>query len=301
MTSTISDLVLIESKAARNDHLSKISHDRSQEILLKVKGLYFALWQGTGVTTTDQVAEFYEVPVETVKTALSRHKDEFTEDGLRELKGKDLKALRDAGSDALKLPESTTRLNAWTPRAALRLGMTLEKSEVARQVRTSLLDAVEEVLPIQSEKIKQLELENENLRLKQDVAKVQERLIARSELLALTAPQLATAILCPEVTVIEKVEVKEVTVMVDPAGQPVAQYDGMSITQLAKRYGFGSGRKATDACKSWLLSLGVKQDEWVPEPMARVTWKLPREKLKALDQEFLARGGNRQKLIGEFG
>ncbi|HEY9895099.1 MAG TPA: hypothetical protein V6D34_06765 [Candidatus Sericytochromatia bacterium] len=42
---------------------------------------------------------------------------------------------------------------------------------------------------------------------------------------------------------------------------------------LAKRYSVGSGCKATEACKAWLLTLGIKQDAWIPELLAHVTWK----------------------------
>ena len=39
----ISDSVLVESKSARNNQLEHVSHDRAQEILNKVKAIYFIL------------------------------------------------------------------------------------------------------------------------------------------------------------------------------------------------------------------------------------------------------------------
>ncbi|MBD2095900.1 hypothetical protein H6F90_12155 [Trichocoleus sp. FACHB-591] len=47
----------------------------------------------------------------------------------------------------LNLTPDTPQALVWTPRAALRLGMLLRDSAIAKAVRTSLLDVVERVLP----------------------------------------------------------------------------------------------------------------------------------------------------------
>ena len=52
------DGVLLESKSAREHQLKNVSHERSQDILNRVKSLLFALWNGVGITTTDQIADF---------------------------------------------------------------------------------------------------------------------------------------------------------------------------------------------------------------------------------------------------
>jgi hypothetical protein len=163
----MSELIFVESQSARQEKLEKTSHDQALESLNKAKGLVMAVWQGTGIATTEQMAEYYEVATETVKTVLLRHRDEFESDGIRVAKGKDLQALRSLGSDNLNLPDSTTKLNIWTPRAALRLGMLLRDSEVAKQVRTTLLDAVA-TIPTQYSRIRELELEVEFQKLKNE-------------------------------------------------------------------------------------------------------------------------------------
>ena len=58
----LTESVFTESQSARDNQLSNISPERATEILGKVKTLYFALWQGTSTTVTDQIANFYEVP-----------------------------------------------------------------------------------------------------------------------------------------------------------------------------------------------------------------------------------------------
>jgi hypothetical protein len=139
----LSDSVLVESKSARDNQLTSLSHDRATDILNKVKSLYFALWQGVGICTTEQVAGFYEVPADNVHQLVRSHRSELESDGLKTLRGKELKDV----PDLLSVRSKTPQLSIWTPRAVLRLGMLLRESEIAKAVRTSLLDMVERVIP----------------------------------------------------------------------------------------------------------------------------------------------------------
>ncbi|XHX78515.1 MAG: hypothetical protein RBJ76_00825 [Stenomitos frigidus ULC029] len=136
--------------------------DRAEAILNKAKALMFAVWQGQGIATTGQVAEFYEVPEDTVQTAIKVNRDEFESDGLRTIRGKALKDVVSLFDTSSRAP----RLTVWTPRAALRLGMLLRDSAVARQIRTLLLELVTEGRA-QSLSERELELQVELQRLKQ--------------------------------------------------------------------------------------------------------------------------------------
>lgn len=138
--------VLLESKTARDGQLTQISHDAASDVLSKAKALVFALWQGTGAATTQQMAEYYEVPVDAVESVLRRNRDELESDGVNTLKGSDLKAFRYASVN-LTEASKTSQVTVWTPRAALRLGMLLRDSEVAKQVRNVLLDVVQTAEP----------------------------------------------------------------------------------------------------------------------------------------------------------
>lgn len=133
--------ILIESKTARDGQLAKVSHESAADTLSKAKALVFALWQGTGAATTEQMADYYEVPAETVRTVFKRHRDELDSDGVKVLRGK---ALSEA-KFIMNLAPNTDKITIWTPRAALRLGMLLRDSTVAQQVRTVLLDVAEKV------------------------------------------------------------------------------------------------------------------------------------------------------------
>ena len=159
----LAETVLIESKSARNNQLERMSHEGAQSILEKIKTLYFALWNGVGIATTEQLSNFYEVPVGTIRPLLKPHKDEFESDGVRTIR---CKALKDARC-VIQLPPETSQALIWTPRAALRLGMVLRDSLVAKAVRTSLLDSVEQVIPALSHENERLKLELQLLRARQ--------------------------------------------------------------------------------------------------------------------------------------
>lgn len=300
----LSDSVLIESKSARDNQLARISHERANDTLSKIKALYFALWQGTGAATTLQMREFYEVNIDAVEAALRRCRAEFESDGLKIIKGKPLKDFKQLS--ALEAESSNAAsLTIWTPRAALRLGMVLQDSLIAKAVRTSLLDAVS-VIPAAAEKVRELELQlaiaqaqREAASSQADTAKTQERLMAASQVLGSINPDLPVLILRPDVTVIERAVPVETTVMVDQRNRPIARYDGVGISYLAQRYGFGQGNRANHACREWLRSIGVNETDWVEEPTAHITRKLPRQHLTWLDKQFATKRGSRQRLIGE--
>jgi hypothetical protein len=137
--------VLLESKTARDGQLTQVSHEAASDVLSKAKALVFALWQGTGAATTQQMAEYYEVPVDAIESVLRRNRDELESDGLITLKGSQLKTFKQL---SVKLTESNAgSMAVWTPRAALRLGMLLRDSEVAKQVRNVLLDVAQTAEP----------------------------------------------------------------------------------------------------------------------------------------------------------
>lgn len=82
--------------------------------------------EGTGIATTEQMAEYYEVPVGTVKSAINNNRDELESDGLKTLRKKELKdvvsIIDTTSSDArslFDLASKTSQATAWTPRAAL--------------------------------------------------------------------------------------------------------------------------------------------------------------------------------------
>lgn len=153
----------------------------------------------------------------------------------------------------------------------------------------------ETVIPAMSEDMRKLELENENMKLKLQVYEAQTRALAAASSLAIVAPAIAEAIVCPGVTIIEKVEHVDRTVVVDYSGQIISQNDGIGITAIQKQFGFSSTKKAWE----WLESIGYGKNSgyWKPETTAHDTLKLDRAALKDLKSKFSK--GSRQRLIGE--
>lgn len=124
------DVALVESSALRAQHIDRI------DVLDKVKALRL-LPDGVHMTT-DLVAGYYEVPVETLKSTVKYHRDELTNAGYRVMEGAEFARLK---SDLAITNPMTRSLALFTRRAVLNVGMLLRDSPVAKQVRTYLLDA----------------------------------------------------------------------------------------------------------------------------------------------------------------
>jgi hypothetical protein len=134
---------LTESKILRDKEIGKASEDQAQRILSKVKHVFFALWNGTGYLTLKQVAEFYEVGEEAVRSLCrpERHKSELESDGVRILRRQELNDAPVVLTGASK----TSQLTVFPVRAVLRVGFILRDSLVARQVRDVALNIIEGV------------------------------------------------------------------------------------------------------------------------------------------------------------
>lgn len=155
------DAILIESRSARDRQMAEIPDDRAQDILSRAKALLFAVWQGQGIATTEQMAEFYEDDVETVQKVIQRNRDEMESDGLKVLRRRDLREV----VDIMSISPNTPSMTVWTPRAALRLGMLLRDSPVAKQVRNLLIEmAARGLAQNPSERELQLQVELQRLR-----------------------------------------------------------------------------------------------------------------------------------------
>ena len=288
--SIISDSVLTESLSARENQLAQIEPEEATEILSKIKSLYFALWKGEGIATTEQMGQFFDVEVATIRKVYHRHKDELVTDGVKTLRGKGLKDVR----DILSLSSKQSNIMIWTPRGALRLGMLLRDSEVAQAVRTSLLNSVEKVIPAQAQEIEKLKLELEVAKAQQAAAYAQERLLAASSALAIINPALPALVLGRPDAVVTKTEVVEKTVLVNDRGKAISTYEGISKTKLARRYGM---KKASDVVH-WLKSIG-KEDILKPGLTATSCQYVPSSEIPELDRLWASHVGSRQFVIGE--
>lgn len=93
------------------------------------------------------VASYYEVDLDAIESVIRRNREELEENGLRVLRGEEYRAFVSVNlTDANPKSRSLTVLPR---RAVLNVGQLLAESEVARQVRTYLLDVEEQATPEQ--------------------------------------------------------------------------------------------------------------------------------------------------------
>lgn len=98
--------------------------------------------------TIEMAANYYEVPVETIRTLIKRNREEFNDYGeIRLVKGKALEDFKTLVHDELELKQAPS-IVLISRRGLLRIGMMLTDSPVAKSVRHYLIN-VEEVAPKQ--------------------------------------------------------------------------------------------------------------------------------------------------------
>ncbi|MEV3586966.1 hypothetical protein ABNE08_19435, partial [Paenibacillus larvae] len=124
----INSSALIESKSLRESVI-----DRT-EVLDKVKKL--SMLPDDVNASMELVAEFYEVPKQTVNSLIHDNREELESDGLKVLTGGELNSFKELGV----IGKNTSAFTIIPRRAVLRIGMLLRDSQVARSVRDHLLN-----------------------------------------------------------------------------------------------------------------------------------------------------------------
>lgn len=125
--------LLVESKTLRESVIDRV------DVLDKVKKL--ELLPDDVNLTVEMGANYYEVGIEAIKSLIKDNRKELEVDGLRTIKGAELKSLKDLSL----IPKNTPHLITFPRRALLRIGMMLQGSIIAKEVRSMLLNKEEEV------------------------------------------------------------------------------------------------------------------------------------------------------------
>jgi hypothetical protein len=124
----LSEVVLLESKTLRANVV------RRTDVLDKVRVL--AMLPDRTHVTTAMVADYFEVGIKAIRSMVVDHREELEANGYRVLTGTELSSFKE-----LSYIQSPIRHLAIFPRrAVLNVAMLLRDSEIARQVRTYLLD-----------------------------------------------------------------------------------------------------------------------------------------------------------------
>lgn len=136
------ELVLTESRTMRAQTANRV------DVLDKVKAL--ALLPDGVNATTEMVASYYEVGIEAIKSLVKDNRAELANNGYWVLRGAQFQEFVGSQGDPANLFDPKARSVAiFTRRTILNVGQLLVESEVARQVRTYLLEVEERTAPQQ--------------------------------------------------------------------------------------------------------------------------------------------------------
>ncbi|MEU1273072.1 hypothetical protein [Streptomyces sp. NPDC005799] len=151
-----SELMLTESRTLRAQTASRV------DVLDKVKAL--ALLPDGVHATIEIVADFFEASVDSIEKVVQRNRKELEENGYVVLRGAEYRAFAADNLSAANPKSRTVAL--FTRRAILNVGQLLTESDVARRVRTYLLEVEAQATPQQkSEALLQLELAEARMRV----------------------------------------------------------------------------------------------------------------------------------------
>ena len=126
-------IVLLEDKNLRAKNLDRI------DVLEKVGTLL--LLPNKEVATTKQVSEFFEVPLDTIKSSIKDHKMELESNGLFVLKGQELKEFKASFDDDYnELSKVNRELMLLKTKTILKLAFLLTSSEKAKQLKQEVFD-----------------------------------------------------------------------------------------------------------------------------------------------------------------
>lgn len=144
---------LLEQKELRESVIGRI------EVLDKVGDLL--MLGNTEYATTSQVATYYGVDESSIRQIIARNSDELLSDGLKTVMGKELKGILASDNmshtnhkgyfiaDGQKFANGKNTL--FPKRAILRIGMLLRDSDVAKEIRSRLLDIVHDASNVVTE------------------------------------------------------------------------------------------------------------------------------------------------------
>lgn len=109
-------------------------------------GVTGMLFQNEFRFTKEQLADFYGVDTSTVDSYLSQYETELKHNGYELLKGPKLKAFKEEFGGIINIQSKTTQLGVFNFRSLLNLGMLLVESEMAKAIRSKILDIVIDTL-----------------------------------------------------------------------------------------------------------------------------------------------------------
>lgn len=155
------EIELLENKEMRDNLVERL------DVLDKVGSLL--LLDELQMATTEQVANYFNATVDTIKMCVSNNREEIELDGYKTYKAKDIEEIASHVSKEILLTRNRANFKVtnsngeeilsgggrgvalFPKRAILRVGMLLRDSEIAKEIRTQLLNVVETVAEVNDE------------------------------------------------------------------------------------------------------------------------------------------------------
>jgi hypothetical protein len=109
-------------------------------------GLPGMLFNHEYVYTKQQISDFFQIDIYTIERYLEKYENELKHNGYIVLKGKKLKEFKEQFGHIINLSSKTSQLGVFNFRSLLNLGMLLVESEMAKALRSKILDLVLDTL-----------------------------------------------------------------------------------------------------------------------------------------------------------
>lgn len=124
------------------DRQNVLNNTTVLENLRNYLGVPGMLFQEEYKYTKQQISDFYQIDIATIERYLENNEKELKYNGYTVLKGKNLKEFKNQFGHILNLSSNTAHLGVFNFRSFLNLGMLLIESEIAKALRSKILDIV---------------------------------------------------------------------------------------------------------------------------------------------------------------
>lgn len=130
--------IYTESRTARDEAIKMADVD----FLDKLKAVKYLTEDM--VLSIDQIAQYYEASIDSIRTIVKRNREEFEDDGMQILKGAELKEFKElihSSSIEPELDVRTPSLTLLTKSSLLRIGLIMTNNLMATKIRNYLIQA----------------------------------------------------------------------------------------------------------------------------------------------------------------
>jgi hypothetical protein len=131
------ELIYTESKTARDEAINIADVD----FLDKIKAIKYLT--DDMVLSIDQIAQYYEASIDSIRTIIKRNREEFEDDGMVVLSGKELKEFKDkinaSSIEPSPISNTVNSLTLLTKSSLLRVGLIMTNNLMATKIRNYLI------------------------------------------------------------------------------------------------------------------------------------------------------------------